>query len=117
MSWTCRARSAIDVLIDAGVSVICLLANYAEQFALTDAERVQLTRLIIDHVVGRVPVIVTTSHFSSRVATGRSQQAQEAGAAMVMLMAPYHATERGTLEFVRTAVDAITIPLMIQERR
>jgi 2-keto-3-deoxy-L-arabinonate dehydratase len=113
-------KRAIDFLIDAGVSGICILANYAEQFALTDAERIQLTTLIIDHVAGRVPVIVTTSHFSSRVAAERSRQAQEAGAAMVMLMAPYHgatirATERGTLEFFRAVADAITIPLMIQD--
>ena len=113
-------KRAIDFLIDAGVSGICILANYAEQFALTDAERAQLTTLIIDHVAGRVPIIVTTSHFSSRVAAERSRQAQEAGAAMVMLMAPYHgatirATERGTLEFFRAVADAITIPLMIQD--
>jgi 2-keto-3-deoxy-L-arabinonate dehydratase len=46
---------AIDFLIDAGVSGLCILANYAEQFALTDAERAQLTTLIVDHVAGRVP--------------------------------------------------------------
>jgi 2-keto-3-deoxy-L-arabinonate dehydratase len=113
-------KRAIDFLIDAGVNGICILANFSEQFALTDAERAQLTTLIIDHVAGRVPVIVTTSHYSSRVAAERSRQAQEAGAAMVMLMAPYHgatirATERGTVEFFRTVADAITIPIMIQD--
>src|SRR2546428_7969215 len=113
-------KRAIDFLIDARVSGICILANYAEQFALSDAERAQLTTLIIDHVAGRVPVIVTTSHFSSRVAAERSRQAEEAGAAMVMLMAPYHgatirATERGAREFFRAVADAITIPLMIQD--
>jgi 2-keto-3-deoxy-L-arabinonate dehydratase len=113
-------KRAIDLLIDAGVNGICILANFSEQFALTDAERAGLTRLIIDHVAGRVPVIVTTSHYSSRVAAERSRQAQEAGAAMVMLMAPYHgatirATERGIVEFFRTVADAITIPIMIQD--
>ena len=113
-------KRAIDFLIDAGVNGICILANFSEQFALTDAERAELTTRIIDDVAGRVPVIVTTSHYSSRVAAERSRQAQEAGAAMVMLMAPYHgatirATERGTVEFFRTVADAITIPIMIQD--
>ena len=113
-------KRAIAFLIDAGVSGICILANFSEQFALTDAERAELTTLIIDAVAGRVPVIVTTSHYSSRVAAERSRQAQEAGAAMVMLMPPYHgatirATERGTVEFFRTVADAITIPIMIQD--
>jgi 2-keto-3-deoxy-L-arabinonate dehydratase len=113
-------KRAIDFLIDAGVSGICILANFSEQFALTDAERAELTTLIIDAVAGRVPVIVTTSHYSSRVAAERSRQAQEAGAAMVMLMPPYHgatirATERGIVEFFRTVAHAITIPIMIQD--
>src|SRR2546423_9627376 len=111
-------KRAIDFLIDAGVNGICILANFSEQFALTDAERAELTTLLIDHVAGRVPVIVTTSHYSSRVAAERSRQAQEAGAAMVMLMAPYHgatirATERGTVEFFLTVYDAFTIPFVI----
>ena len=55
----------------------------------------RLTRLIIDYVAGRMPVIVTTSHVSSRVAAARSWQAQEAGVAMVMLMAPYHRRHGG----------------------
>jgi dihydrodipicolinate synthase/N-acetylneuraminate lyase len=113
-------KRAIEFLIDAGVNGLCILANFAEQFALTDAERAELITLIIDDVAGRVPVIVTTSHYSSRVAAERSRQAQEAGAAMVMLMAPYHgatirATERGTVEFFRTVAEAITIPIMIQD--
>src|ERR687887_947668 len=83
-------RRAIDFMVDSGVDGICILANFSEQFALTDEERERLTPLILDHVAGRVPVIVTTSHYSSRVAAERSRRAQEQGAAMVMLMPPYH---------------------------
>ncbi|MDQ3540320.1 MAG: dihydrodipicolinate synthase family protein, partial [Chloroflexota bacterium] len=32
-------RRALDFLVDAGVDAICILANYSEQFALSDAER------------------------------------------------------------------------------
>src|SRR5436305_12680191 len=81
---------AVDFLIDAGSNGLCILANYSEQFALTDEERDRLTAAILDHVAGRVPVIVTTSHYASRIAATRSRQAQAAGAAMVMLMPPYH---------------------------
>jgi dihydrodipicolinate synthase/N-acetylneuraminate lyase len=113
----CRA---IDFLVDAGVSGICILANYSEQFALTDAERDLLTTTILDHVAGRVPVICTTSHFSSRIAAERSRRAQAAGAAMVMLMPPYHgatlrATESGIFEHFQIVAEAIDIPIMIQD--
>ena len=88
---TCASqRRVLDFMIDAGVDGICILANYSEQFSLTDAEREQLTTLCLEHVAGRVPVIVTTSHYSARIAAERSQRAQTAGASMVMLMPPYH---------------------------
>jgi dihydrodipicolinate synthase/N-acetylneuraminate lyase len=113
-------RRCIDFLIDAGSSGICILANYSEQFALTDDEREVLMRTILDHVGGRVPVIVTTTHFSSRVCALRSKRAQEAGAAMVMVMPPYHgatlrAGEAAIYDFFRMLSDVTDIPIMIQD--
>ena len=113
-------KRSVDFLVAAGVDGICILANYSEQFSLLDGERQELTELLLKHVAGRVPVIVTTSHFSSAVAAARSRQAQDLGAAMVMLMPPYHgasirATEQGILEFFQTVSDAIDIPIMLQD--
>jgi 2-keto-3-deoxy-L-arabinonate dehydratase len=113
-------RRSLDFMVDAGVDGICILANYSEQFSLTDAERDRLQGVCIEHIDGRVPVIVTTSHFSSRIAAERSRAAQEAGAAMVMIMPPYHgATLRveaeGLHRFFATVADAIDIPIMIQD--
>ena len=113
-------RRCIDFLIEAGSNGICILANYSEQFALTDDERDVLMRAILEHVGGRVPVIVTTTHFSSRVCALRSKRAQEAGAAMVMVMPPYHgatlrAGEGAIYDFFRVLSDAIGIPIMIQD--
>ena len=65
----------VDYLVDAEVDGLCLLANYSEQFSLTDEEREQVARSVLDRVAGRVPVIVTTSHYSARVAAERSRRA------------------------------------------
>ncbi len=110
----------IDFMIDAGSEGLCILANFSEQFVLADDERELLARTILEHVAGRVPVIVTTTHFSSRLAAERSRRAQAAGAAMVMLMPPYHGAtirvpEPGIQEFFRTVSGAITIPIMVQD--
>ena len=59
-------RRVLDCMIDQGVDGICILANYSEQFLLTDEERNVLQDLSLRHVAGRVPVIVTCSHFSAR---------------------------------------------------
>lgn len=113
-------RRCIDFMIDAGSDGLCILANFSEQFSLSDAERDVVMHTSIDHVAGRVPVIVTTSHFSASVCAQRSRAAQDAGAAMVMIMPPFFgATIRvdhsGIFNFFRTISDAISIPIMVQD--
>jgi 2-keto-3-deoxy-L-arabinonate dehydratase len=113
-------RRCIDFMIDAGSNGICILANFSEQFVLTDAERERVMDAVLKHVAGRVPVIVTTTHFSSSICAARSRQAQHAGAAMVMIMPPYHGAtfrvgEKAIFEFYRAVSDAIDIPIMVQD--
>jgi 2-keto-3-deoxy-L-arabinonate dehydratase len=113
-------RRVLDCMVDQGVDGICILANYSEQFLLTDAERDSLLDVCLAHVGGRVPVIVTCSHFSTRVAAERARKAAAAGASMVMLMPPYHgatlrAEEGGMLEHFARVADAARVPIMIQD--
>lgn len=113
-------RRVLDCMIDQGVDGICILANYSEQFLLTDAERDTLLELCLTHVAGRVPVIVTCSHFSTRVAAARAHAARAAGAAMVMLMPPYHgvslrADEKGVTEHFAQVAQACGLPIMVQD--
>jgi len=110
----------VDFMIDAGSTGLCILANFSEQFVLSDTERELLTEAILKHVNGRVPVIVTTTHFSTDICAQRSRRAQNAGAAMVMVMPPYHgatirASEEKIFEFYGQISDAISIPIMIQD--
>ena len=113
-------RRALDFMIDAGSTGICILANFSEQFVLSDAERDEQMHLALEHVAGRVPVIVTTSHFSTDVCVARCKAAEAAGAAMVMVMPPYHGAtfrvgEKQVFEFFQALSDAISIPIMIQD--
>lgn len=110
----------VDYLIDGKVDGLCLLANYSEQFSLTDAERDAIASALLEHVAGRVPVIVTTSHYSARVAASRSRAAQDMGAAMVMLMPPFFGATLtvpgpAVTEYFRQVADAIDIPVMVQD--
>src|SRR5258708_7742443 len=73
-------KRAVDFMIDAGSHGLCILANFSEQFVLTDAERDMVLDTVLNHVAGRVPVIVTTTHFASHICAERSQRAQQAGA-------------------------------------
>lgn len=113
-------RSVIDCMIDQGVDAICILANYSEQFVLSDAERTHVMRLSLEQAAGRVPMIVTISHFSTALVVERARAAQAMGAAMVMMMPPYHGVglvpaEARIIEHFAAVSDAISIPIMVQD--
>jgi hypothetical protein len=113
-------RRVLDCMIDQGVDGICILANYSEQFVLSDAERDLLLDLCLFHVAGRLPIIVTCSHFSTRIAADRARKAHAAGASMLMLMPPYHgallrAEETAMIEHFARIAEAAPIPIMLQD--
>lgn len=113
-------RRVLDYLVDAGSDMVCLLANYGEQYALSDDERETVLTTAFDHLDGRVPTCVATSHYSSRVALERSRRAQELGADMVMLMPPFVGTsmrvpERSVTEFFARVGEGVDLPIMVQD--
>ena len=113
-------RHVIDCMVDQGVDGICILANYSEQFLLTDAERDTLLELCLEQVAGRVPVIATCSHYSTQIAAARAKKAVAAGAKMLMLMPPYHgatlrADEKGVFEHFERIAAAAPVPIMVQD--
>lgn len=112
-------RRVIDCMVDQGSDGLCILANYSEQFLISDEERETLARTCLEHVAGRLPVIVAASHFSTRIVVERCRRAAELGAAMVMLMPPYHGaglrgTEAQTYEQFSRAAEA-GLPIMVQD--
>ncbi len=113
-------KRVIDCMIDQGVDAICILANYSEQFLLSDEERARLTRLSLEHAAGRVPMIVTISHFSTDIVRSRAKEAEALGASMVMMMPPYHGSglypaAEGIFEHFAEANAAVSIPIMVQD--
>ena len=113
-------KRCVDFMIDAGSQGLCILANFSEQFSISDDERDLLTRELLEHVAGRVPVIVTTTHYGSLICAQRSKRAQDLGASMVMVMPPYHGAtirvpEQNIYDFFAKVSSAIDIPIMIQD--
>ena len=112
-------RRVLDCIIDQGADGICILANFSEQFLISDAERELLTKLCLEHIAGRVPVIVTISHFATQIAVDRARLAQDLGADIVMMMAPYHGAllkgnAKQTFEQFQR-VGEVGIPIMVQD--
>ena len=112
-------KRVLDCLIDQGADGICILANFSEQFLISDAEREMLARTSIEHVADRIPIIVTISHFATKIAVERAQFAKDLGADIVMMMPPYHGAllkgnAQQTFEQFK-AVGEVGIPIMVQD--
>lgn len=113
-------RRVVDFLTDSGVDGICVLANYSEQFSLSDDERQQVLDSTLERAAGRLPVIVTISHLSARVTAQRARTAARTGATMLMVMPPFFgATMSFTFDVVRDwlleVAAATDLPLMLQD--
>lgn len=112
-------KRVIDCMVDQGNDGICILANFSEQFLISDEERRKLTELSLSHMAGRLPVIVTISHYATDIAVERARHAKAYGADIVMMMPPYHgALMKGTPEqtfeqFAR--VGEVGVPIMVQD--
>jgi 4-hydroxy-tetrahydrodipicolinate synthase len=68
IDWESLAR-LIDWYVDAGVSGLFANCQSSEMFFLSEAESLALTRFVVDHAGGRVPVVA-----SGHTACGLSQQ-------------------------------------------
>ena len=109
----------IDCMVDQKVEGICILANYSEQFLISDEEREKLTKLCIKKIDGRVKTIVTVSHFATDIIRPRAELAKSLGADIIMMMPPYHgALLKGNPDQIFEQFNEISkvgIPIMIQD--
>ncbi|WP_382303541.1 dihydrodipicolinate synthase family protein [Herbiconiux sp. UC225_62] len=113
-------RRVVDFLVDSKVDALCILANYSEQFSLEDDERRRVIDATLEQAAGRVPVMVTTSHYSARVAARRTREAAEAGARLAMLMPPFFGAtmsvgEDLVLDYFATVAEQSAIDIMVQD--
>ena len=109
----------IDCMVDQKVEGICILANYSEQFLISDEEREKLTKLCMKKIDGRVKTIVTVSHFATDIVRPRAELAKSLGADIIMMMPPYHgALLKGNPDQIFEQFNEISkvgIPIMIQD--
>lgn len=81
-------RRLVDMILDTGVHGLAILGVMGEAHKLSDSERLAVTRTVIEHVAGRVPVVVGTGAASNEVAVLLSREAADAGAAGLMILPP-----------------------------
>jgi 4-hydroxy-tetrahydrodipicolinate synthase len=109
-------RQVTERNLEAGVHGVGVALG-SEVFRLTDAERLHVTRIVVDQVRGRVPVVINTGAQGTEIAVQYSRSAEEAGADALMIMPPtlVLAGPVETREYFKAISDAVTIPIFIQD--
>jgi len=105
----------VDRSIEGGVHGVVACGSTGEFAAMTDAERRLVVETVVEHVAGRVPVVAQTGATSTAQAIDLSRHAQDAGASVVMVVAPYYEplTLEETIVYLRTVADAVQVPVML----
>lgn len=109
----------IEFCIQQGVHGLVLLANASEGHLLTDEEKHELISFCLKQINGRVPVIVTVNHNSSKAALKLAQFAEQEGASAIMSLPPFFGRWRSGLDeifqYFKTLNDGLQIPIVIQD--
>jgi 4-hydroxy-tetrahydrodipicolinate synthase len=107
----------VHFLLECGAHGLGLFGTASEGYTLSTDERLQLMRLIVREVDGRVPVVVSSGHTGTDVAVALSRQAQAEGANALMVLPPYFLKPDadGIFEYFQAISDAVSIPIMVQD--
>lgn len=82
-------RRVIDFCVDCGALGLVYPVNASEFFTLTDAERMQMSEVMVEQNAGRVPTVIGVAGVSREVAMMFAKHAREIGADSVIAMPPY----------------------------
>jgi 4-hydroxy-tetrahydrodipicolinate synthase len=108
-------RRVVDRNIDGGVHGVVACGSTGEFTTLSGAERRRIVETVIDQAAGRVPVVAQTGAQSTAEAIELSRHAEDAGASVLMVVAPYYEplTIGETTRYLRTVAESVGIPIML----
>ncbi|CCH79770.1 Dihydrodipicolinate synthase [Nostocoides japonicum T1-X7] len=108
-------RRVVDRNIVGGVHGVVACGSTGEFTTLSSDERRRVVETVIDQTAGRVPVVAQTGAQSTAEAIALSRHAEQAGASVVMIVAPYYEplTLQETARYLATVADAVGIPVML----
>lgn len=111
-------RRVVDFCIDCGAHGLVYPVNASEFTSLSDAERMQLSEVIVEQNAGRLPVIIGVAGITQEVAAKFAQHAHDIGADGVIAMPPYirrgPLSEKLIFDYYQKISDSARIPVFIQ---
>ncbi|WP_130833822.1 dihydrodipicolinate synthase family protein [[Erwinia] mediterraneensis] len=105
----------IDDLITAGVDGLFFLGSGGEFSQLSVEERKAIAAFAIDHVAGRVPVLIGTGGTNARETIALSQHAAQAGADGLVVINPYYwkVSEQNLIRYYQQVAGSVDLPVLL----
>lgn len=107
-------QSLVEFQLRAGVHGLGIALG-SEVTKLTEAERVLVTRTVVEQVRGRVPVVVNTGGAGTELALLYTRLAEENGADALMIMPPTGVSGAETRAYFKAISEATKLPIFIQD--
>lgn len=110
-----RLRAFLDWQLAEGVPGIIMLGTTGEFLSVTPEERRELVGATVEHIDGRIPVLVGTADASTTRAVQFSVEAQDLGADGLMIVPPYYytPTDDEIYRHYEAIVGAVDLPIML----
>jgi 4-hydroxy-tetrahydrodipicolinate synthase len=108
-------RRFLDWQLECDVPGVIVLGTTGEFLTVSDDERTELVRTTVEHIDGRIPVLVGTMNASTPNAVRYSREAEALGADGLMIVPPYYytPTEDEIFAYYRAIAEAVSIPIML----
>jgi 4-hydroxy-tetrahydrodipicolinate synthase len=102
-------------LLDSGSDGVVVAGTTGESPTLTDAEKLELFRVVIAAVGGRAAVIAGTGTYDTRHSIELTKAAERCGADAALVVTPYYNKPpvRGLIEHFRAVAAATDLPVLI----
>jgi dihydrodipicolinate synthase len=108
-------RQLVNHLIDSGVHGIFILGTNGEFYLLSNEEKVEFAKIVIDEVNGRVPVMVGTGANSTEESIELSKKMEEIGADALSVITPFFIapTQEELILHFKKIAEATSLPILM----
>ena len=110
-----RLRALVRYVLEKGATGVVPCGTTGEFQNLTIDERRSVTKIVVDEVKGRVPVIAGTGCSSTDLTVEMTRFAKEAGVDAALIVTPYYhkPAMRGIYEHYRVVAESVDLPIML----
>lgn len=105
----------VDRSINAGLDAVVAGGGTGEVASLSRSERVHVFDVVATQTAGRVPVVANIGALTSKEAVFLGQEAERAGADVLMLITPYYEqlTHSETSKYIQDVAASTELPIML----